>query len=147
MHNLIVESTGVRGVILEDGSRYEAKHVILAADLGGAKKILKKNFSSHPLFQSLFQLPTMPAVTIQMEFLKPVLPYDRTTFGPLTSLASFAEQSRSTFTHVPGRLSIILTPPENFSNGERRNIKAGSNGSKGTGVRSRNELNELSNCK
>ncbi|MEK9199974.1 FAD-dependent oxidoreductase [Ureibacillus sp. 179-F W5.1 NHS] len=122
VHNLIVESTGVRGVILEDGSRYEAKHVILAADLGGAKKILKKNFSSHPLFQSLFQLPTMPAVTIQMEFLKPVLPYDRTTFGPLTSLASFAEQSRSTFTHVPGRLSIILTPPEKFLVMEKEEI-------------------------
>lgn len=60
------------------------------------------------------QLPTMPAVTVQMEFTKPVLPYDCTTFGPLTSLASFTEQSRSTFTHVPGRLSLILTPPEKF---------------------------------
>ncbi len=51
-----------------------------------------------------------------------MLPYDRTTFGPLTSLASFAEQSRSTFKHVPGRLSIILTPPERFLAMEKEDI-------------------------
>ncbi|WP_366480630.1 FAD-dependent oxidoreductase [Ornithinibacillus hominis] len=87
---------------------------MLAADLAGAKKILREDFAEHPAFQTLFRLPTMPAVTVQMEFSKPVLPYDRTTFGPLTILGSFVEQSRSTFTHVPGRLSIILTPPEKF---------------------------------
>lgn len=122
VQNLIVDEGNVQGVELEDGSRFHAKHVILATDLGGAKKILKENFLNHPSFKSLFQLPTMPAVTIQMEFLKPVLPYDRTTFGPLTSLASFAEQSRSTFTHVPGRLSIILTPPEKFLAMEKEEI-------------------------
>ncbi|MBD8027664.1 FAD-dependent oxidoreductase [Ureibacillus sp. Re31] len=122
VQNLIVDEGNVQGVELEDGSRFHAKHVILATDLGGAKKILKENFLNHPSLKSLFQLPTMPAVTIQMEFLKPVLPYDRTTFGPLTSLASFAEQSRSTFTHVPGRLSIILTPPEKFLAMEKEEI-------------------------
>lgn len=122
VQNLIVDEGNVQGVELEDGSRFHAKHVILATDLGGAKKILKENFLNHPSLKSLFQLPTMPAVTIQMEFLKPVLPYDRTTFGPLTSLASFAEQSRSTFTHVPGRLSIILTPPEKFLAMEKEDI-------------------------
>lgn len=122
VQNLIVDRGNVQGVELEDGSRFHAKHIILATDLGGAKKILKENFLNHPSFKSLFQLPTMPAVTIQMEFLKPVLPYDRTTFGPLTSLASFAEQSRSTFTHVPGRLSIILTPPEKFLAMEKEEI-------------------------
>ncbi|MDP8928064.1 MAG: FAD-dependent oxidoreductase, partial [Actinomycetota bacterium] len=39
---------------------------------------------------------------------------DRTAFGPGTAWGSFAEQSRTTFRHAPGRLSIILTPPERF---------------------------------
>lgn len=111
---LIVENNQVTGVILADGEELRGNNVILAADLAGAKKILKDSFAEHLAFQTLFQLPTMPAVTVQMEFSKPVLPYDRTTFGPLTLLGSFVEQSRSTFTHVPGRLSIILTPPEKF---------------------------------
>jgi 15-cis-phytoene desaturase len=39
---------------------------------------------------------------------------DHTTFGPGTCLASFAEQSRTTFRGVPGRLSAILQPPEPY---------------------------------
>lgn len=111
---LLMEQAVVKGVEMEDGTELTAKHVLVAANLGGAKEILKEHFSTHPSFENMFKLPTMPAVTIQMEFTKPILPYDRTTFGPLTSLASFAEQSRSTFRHVPGRLSVILTPPEKF---------------------------------
>ncbi|PYF09067.1 15-cis-phytoene desaturase [Ureibacillus chungkukjangi] len=111
---LILDEDMVKGVKLEDGSEIFAKHVVVATNLGGAKEILRGHFLNHPSFENLFALPTMPAVTIQMEFEKPILPVDRTTFGPLTSLASFAEQSRSTFTHVPGRLSVILTPPEKF---------------------------------
>lgn len=113
VEKLIMENEVVKGVLLNDGTIINADTVVVAADLGGAKRILSE-FEDYPSFQSMFQLPTMPAVTIQMEFDKPILPYDRTTFGPLTSLASFAEQSRSTFKHVPGRLSIILTPPEKF---------------------------------
>lgn len=110
---LVMENDVVKGVALKDGTILQADTVVVAADLGSAKRILNQ-FEDHPSFQAMFKLPTMPAVTIQMEFNNPVLPYDRTTFGPLTSLASFTEQSRSTFTHVPGRLSIILTPPEKF---------------------------------
>lgn len=120
--SLIFENEAVKGVILEDGSKIYAKDIILATHLGGTKEILNEHFINHPSLENLFKLPTMPAVTIQMEFTKPVLPYDRTTFGPLTSLASFAEQSRSTFTHVQGRLSIILTPPEAFLNMESKDI-------------------------
>ncbi len=38
VQNLIVDEGNVQGVELEDGSRFHAKHVILATDLGGAKK-------------------------------------------------------------------------------------------------------------
>lgn len=119
---LIMDEGIVRGVKLDDGNEIMAKYVVIAANLGGAKQILKHHFDSDPYFRNLFTLPTMPVVTLQMEFKKPKLPIDRTTFGPLTSLASFAEQSRSTFRHVPGRLSIILTPPEKFIDMEDEDI-------------------------
>lgn len=114
VNHLILDHERVCGVVLEDGKKFESTSVVLATNLGGAKSIIGQHFSNNPAFEHMLKLPTMPAITIQMEFSEPVLPYDRTTFGPLTALASFAEQSRSTFTHVPGRLSIILTPPEKF---------------------------------
>jgi 15-cis-phytoene desaturase len=54
----------------------------------------------------------MPVVTFQAELDRPILPVDRTTFSPGTVLASYAEQSRTTFRHAPGRLSVICSPPE-----------------------------------
>lgn len=62
----------------------------------------------------MLELPSMPSVTIQLELDRPVLAIDRATFGPGTCLAAFSEQSRTTFTHVPGRLSVILSPPEKY---------------------------------
>lgn len=121
VEKLILDKDVVKGVILNDGTTIHANTVVVAADLSSAKNILR-DFEKHPSFENMFKLQTMPAVTVQMEFKKPILPYDRTTFGPLTSLASFAEQSRSTFRHVPGRLSLILTPPEKFINMESDEI-------------------------
>jgi 15-cis-phytoene desaturase len=54
----------------------------------------------------------MPAITVQCELDRPATAQDRTTFGPGTSLATFSEQSRTTFRHVPGRLSTILAAPD-----------------------------------
>ena len=62
----------------------------------------------------MLQLPSMPSVTIQIELDRPSMPLDRPTFGPGTVLASFAEESRTAFRQSPGRLSVILTPPEPF---------------------------------
>jgi 15-cis-phytoene desaturase len=56
----------------------------------------------------------MPAATIQFELEQPATAVDRTTFGPGTCFASFAEQSRTTFRHATGRLSVILAPPQEF---------------------------------
>jgi 15-cis-phytoene desaturase len=56
----------------------------------------------------------MPSVTIQIELDEPSMDVDHTTFGPQTVLASFAEQTRTTFRGMPGRISIILTPPAPF---------------------------------
>jgi 15-cis-phytoene desaturase len=49
---------------------------------------------------------------------------DRTTFGPSTAMACFSEQGRTTFKHGPGRLSIILSPPETFLEMEPEQILA-----------------------
>lgn len=59
-------------------------------------------------------MPIMPAVTFQIELDKPGMEVDRTTFGPQTILASFAEQSRTTFKSTKGRLSVILARPGSY---------------------------------
>lgn len=94
---------------------YEADAVVLAASLKGAKEIItQSDMPNDENFANLLNLPTMPAVTFQVELTEPSMKIDRTTFGPGTSLASFAEQSRTTFRSSPGRLSVILTPPETY---------------------------------
>jgi 15-cis-phytoene desaturase len=63
----------------------------------------------------MMRLETMPAVTLQIELDEPALPKDHTVFSPGTVLASYAEQTRSTFRGVaPGRLSIDMAQPEKF---------------------------------
>lgn len=114
VENIEVRQGKVKGVWCS-GEFYEADAVVLAASLQGAKEIVTRSFKDpDDNFEKLLKLPTMPAVTFQMELSKPSMSIDHTTFGPLTSLASFAEQSRTTFRSSPGRLSVILTPPEDF---------------------------------
>jgi 15-cis-phytoene desaturase len=108
---LIVENGRVTGVETKRRA-YKADHVIVAASLHGAQQLLQGRFADHSSLQNFLRLPTMPAVTFQLELRKPSMPIDRTTFGPTTALASFAEQSRTTFQGSAGRLSIILAHPE-----------------------------------
>lgn len=110
---LLVEKDRVCGIMV-GGKEVRARHVILAVSLHAAQTILKKNFAGRPSLQNLFRLPAMPAVTFQLELKQPSMDVDRTTFGPGTALASFAEQSRTTFRTSKGRLSVILSPPERF---------------------------------
>lgn len=114
VEKLIVENHAVKGIVI-DNKEIRAQNVVLATSLGAAQKIIKRSYEQVPNeFNDIMSLPSMSAVTIQIETTKPLLPYDRTTFGPLTSLASFAEESRTTFRKSSGRLSMILTPPERF---------------------------------
>src|ERR1700709_156211 len=110
---LLAEGGRVSGVEV-GGEWIGAEHVVVATSLAPAQQLLRPAFGGHPWFQPMLRLPSMPAVTIQMELDRPSMPLDRTTFGPGTVLASFAEQSRTTFRELPGRLSVILTPPERF---------------------------------
>lgn len=109
---LVVESGRVIGV--EVGAEMiPAGHVVLAASLRPAQELIRAAFPSHPWFAPMLSLHTLSAVTIQMELDGPALPSDHTNFAAGT-VCCFAEQSRTTFTHCPGRLSAILYPPEEF---------------------------------
>jgi 15-cis-phytoene desaturase len=109
---LEVHNDRVCGVELTSGERLAAGAVVLATALHAAQTILKKDFATHPDLANLFRLPSMPAITVQCELDRPATPQDRTIFGPGTALATFSEQSRTTFRHTPGRLSIILAAPD-----------------------------------
>lgn len=111
---LLTGGGGVTGVEVGGHRRIEARQVVLAASLAPAQRLVGDAFGGHPWFQPMLRLPSMPSVTVHVELDAPSMPIDRTTFGPGTVLASFAEQSRTTFRHSQGRLSVILTPPEPF---------------------------------
>jgi 15-cis-phytoene desaturase len=108
---LLYDQGRVVGVAVGD-VRIFAPHVVLATTLAPAQRLIGQAFPQHPWFQPMLRLPSMPSVTIQIELDTPSMPIDHTTFGPGTVLASFAEQSRTTFRGMPGRISIILTPPD-----------------------------------
>ena len=113
VERLAVENGRVRGVYV-DGQLIEANHVVLATALGAAQPLIREALGDHPWFEKMLALPTMPAVTLQIELDEPALPEDHVVFSPKTVLASYAEQSRTTFRDVPGRLSIDLGQPEKF---------------------------------
>lgn len=113
VRSLIVKEGRVVGVIV-NGQPQKADYVLLATSLYSAKEIIGNSFPAHPFFTDMMRLPTMPAVTFQIETRRPVMSLDRTTFGPNTIMASFAEQSRTTFRNSRGRLSVILANPEKY---------------------------------
>lgn len=106
---LIIEDGCVRGVVV-NGDELFAENTIVATSFGAAKVLLDP-FYGQEWFSSWLSVPSVSAITIQIELTDPAMPIDRTTFGPGTIWGSFAEQSRSTFREVRGRLSIILVPP------------------------------------
>lgn len=113
VEQLLVKNNKVYGVQLKN-EKIEASEIIIAASLNPAKDLIRASFKDVKPFKKLLDLPSMPAITVQIELTKPALERDLTTFAPGTHLCSFAEQSRTTFKNTKGRLSIILTPAEKF---------------------------------
>lgn len=113
VERLAVANGHIYGVYVH-GELIEANHVVLATSLAPAQGLLREALPDHPWVERLQQLPTMPAVTLQIDLDEPSLPEDHVVFSPNTALASYAEQSRSTFRGLPGRLSIDLARPEEF---------------------------------
>lgn len=108
---LLITDNRIRSVEVSSGKDYPCDYVILAASLGPAQQLIRAS-SLEAAFTDMLALQYMPEVNLQIEFTRRAWPVDRTVFGVGTSLITFAEQSRTTFHHKPGRLSIILTPPE-----------------------------------
>jgi 15-cis-phytoene desaturase len=121
VRRLLLEGDRVVGVETDRGHLLSS-HVVLAASLHAAQRLVGQGLASHPWFQPMLQLPSMPAVTVQMELDCRSMELDRVTFGPGTALASFAEQSRTTFRGLSGRISVILTPAEPFLDMDDRDI-------------------------
>lgn len=113
VEGLVVRDGVVAGVTV-GGQPVDADHVVVATSIDPAQRLLRPAFADHPWFRPMLSLPTTPSVTVQLELDRPAMAVDRTVFGPGTALACFAEQSRTTFRHAEGRISIILTPPERF---------------------------------
>ncbi len=113
VERLIVDEQRVTGVQV-NGEVIYASQVVLAASLQPAQKLIGEAFPGHRAFADMLRLDTMPAVTLQLELDVPSQRHDWTSFGPTTHIGTFAEQSHTTFTHVPGRLSTILIPPDLF---------------------------------
>lgn len=112
--SVILENGAVIGVKTSEGEEYFAPQTVIAATLKSAKKILAPLKNSICL-KELFALDTMSACTIQLDLDRPALKKDITTFAPGTDMVSFAEQSRSTFRHLKGRLSVILGNPKEYA--------------------------------
>lgn len=110
----ITKNDKVCGVKTSNGKEYYAPDTIIATTLPSAKRILSE-YKNDDRLKKLFALPSMSACTIQLELDKPALEKDITTFAPGTDMVSFAEQSRTTFQHAKGRLSIILGNPKEYS--------------------------------
>jgi 15-cis-phytoene desaturase len=108
---LLLEDHAVTGVRVGE-EIIPARHVVLASSICATKDLLRPHFEASAWCEPLFRLPTMPAVTLQLELDQPSMPLDRTTFGVGTSLACFSEQSRTTFRETAGRLSIIMAPSD-----------------------------------
>lgn len=106
---LLVTDGAVTGVEV-NGEQLRGQ-VVLATPLHIAQRLLADVLPDDPMMK----LPTLSAATIQFELDAPVLPSDRTNFSP-TGMCCFAEQSRTTFPELPGRLSAILFPAESFLN-------------------------------
>jgi 15-cis-phytoene desaturase len=120
VRQLIMENGRVVGARLEK-EELRADAVAVAVPLKPAQQLLRPQFENNEWFQPMLRLPSLSAATIQFELDAPLLPSDHTNFSS-TSLCCFAEQSHTTFSHIPGRLSAILYPPGDFVNLEPNEV-------------------------
>lgn len=111
VEELLVENGRVVGVRAA-GVEHRARHVVLAASIRAAQELVRAKFGGAEWAERFLKLPTMPAVTLQLELEGPSMEVDHTTFGVGTALACFSEQRRTTFRELAGRLSIIMGPSE-----------------------------------
>jgi 15-cis-phytoene desaturase len=112
VRELLVKDNRITGVASDQG-KFEAEQVILATALAPAQLLIRESIGESG-FERMLKLKSMPSVTFQIELAEPAYEHDRVVFSPGTSLASYAEEGRTTFPRSPGRLSIILSEPEKY---------------------------------
>ncbi len=124
---IIIEDGRVAGVSA-NGDTYYAPRVVLATQIGPAKKIIGATFHDgmpdDAELQKLMSLQDMSGIAVQLELDKPALPDDHIIFGPNSILGTFAEQSHTTFRESDGRISTFLTPVEPFIDKSKDEIVA-----------------------
>jgi 15-cis-phytoene desaturase len=119
--SLAVQDGRVIGAVV-NGDLIQARHVVVATALSAAQELLGDAFPDEVWFEPMLGLPSTPAVTLQIDLDEPSLPTDHTMFSPHTVLASYAEQSRTTFRQVPGRLSIDMGQSEKYIDADPETI-------------------------
>lgn len=122
VQKLIIEDEKVLGVYVNN-KKILSKSVILATDINNTKMILKDIKNKD--IEKIRAIPTISEITVQIELNKPLMEKDRTTFTPTTMIASFTEESHTTFKKSKGRISVILVSKDeykNFTNEELLNL-------------------------
>jgi len=103
--SLIYCKNKVVGVKTE-GKDYYASFTILATDINNAKKIVDS--LPHNFKEKILKVPLLSVITVHFELAEPAMTIDQATFTTNTIIASFTEESRSSFPNSKGRISVIL---------------------------------------
>lgn len=124
---VLIEGGKAAGV-LANGDVYRARSVVIATQIGPAKKIIGATFGDDGPgdgeLKKLMSLQDMSGIAVQLELDAPAIADDHVIFGPNSILGTFAEQSRTTFSRSEGRISTFLTPTEPFIEMSKEDIVA-----------------------
>ncbi len=113
----VLMENGVVAGVVAGGDEYKAPRVVIATQIGPAKKIVGATFgseSSDAELNKLMSLDDMSGIAVQLELDSPAMSDDHVIFGPNSILGTFAEQSHTTFDRSAGRISTFLTPVEPY---------------------------------
>lgn len=118
---IIIEDNKAKGVLVNN-KLIRSEKIIIATSLADSQRLINNSLKDAKHFSDFLNIKSMPSVTFQLDLKKRSLPIDRATFSPGTIFASYSEQSKTTFKHVPGRLSIILSQPDKHLNKSKEDI-------------------------
>ena len=113
VESLVTKDKQVVGIELDNKKKIYAKNIVLATDIFNTKKIIS-SLKDSKFKNTILRIPTTSAISVQIELSKPLMKKDRVTFTPNSDIASFTEESHSTFKDSKGRVSIILANPDKF---------------------------------
>ncbi|PTX94822.1 hypothetical protein DB346_22715 [Verrucomicrobia bacterium LW23] len=105
----------VDAVLLADGRRIEADHVVLALPAWNVHDVIPNELKGMPLFQKIAELPTAPAISVQLWFDRKVVEYQDYTMVGDSIAPVYQDQSENAYPYAGGsRLSIVISPAEPY---------------------------------